>query len=191
MVIAAYLHDPLVHLASAGSLALLLGVAGVQKLRNRLAFAQVLQSYGQSLPGLLPAWSAAWLRAGLTYLLPVMELLAAVGVLASLWVPVSAAAAAVLLAMYAAVLAISVRLGNALEDCGCHFGGKPQPPSRALVWRNLLLVVLTLNLLMPMAVRPLVWFDALTMGLLLISVVVIYVLANQLISNHASLRALR
>lgn len=174
------IDDPLVHLASAGLLAWLLAAGGAQKLRNRPAFVEVLRRYGQ----------APRPRAVLSWLLPVMELLSAAGLLASGWLPWLAAPAAALLTLYALVLAHSVWRGKAIEDCGCHFGGKPQPPSPALVWRNLLLVGLTLNLLWPVAVRPLSWFDALTLAFLLIGAVVLYGLSHLLISNHAASRSL-
>ena len=174
------IDDPLVHFASAGLLALLLGLGGIQKLRNRAAFVQVLERYGQ----------ARGSRAVLSVLLPAMELLTAAGLLASVQIPWLAAPAALLLALYTLVLAISVWRGDAIQDCGCHFGGRPQPPSAALIWRNLLLIGLALNLLLPVAVRPLVWFDALTLVFLSISAVALYGLAHLLISNHAALRSL-
>ena len=46
------------------------------------------------------------------------------------------------------------------------------------------------NLLLPMADRPLQWFDALTLGLALMAGVAIYQLAHVLISNHALLKEL-
>ncbi|WP_220814371.1 MauE/DoxX family redox-associated membrane protein [Pseudomonas paralcaligenes] len=186
MVIATYLHDPLVHLTSAMAMALLLGASALHKLRDLDGFAQILQRYGQSLAGLLPGW----LQNLLVCLLPALELLAAAGLLASYWLAWAAAPAALLLAVYAGVLALSVWRGLAIDDCGCHFGGKRQPPSMALVWRNLLLVLLVVNLLAPMTGRVLVWFDALTLGFSLMSGVVLYLLANLLISNRVSLREL-
>lgn len=183
MVIAAYLHDPLVHLASAGALALLLGASALHKLRNRQGFAQVLVRYGELLGGRLPITV-------LTGLLPLLELLAAFGVLASFLWPAAAWSAALLLALYAAVLALGARRGKAIEDCGCHFGGKPQPPSAALAWRNLLLVVMALNLLAPVVARPLGWLDALVLGFAIGCGVALYLLANLLISNSVSLREL-
>lgn len=172
--------DPLVHLASAGLLALLLGSSGMQKLRNRSAFVQVLQRYGLG---------QGWRRA-LAFLLPVGEILSAAGLILCLKMPWLAAPAVVLLGLYAGVLAISVRRGEAIEDCGCHFGGKPQPPSVALVWRNLLLTGLALNLVLPATGRPLAWLDVLTLFFLLISATALYGLAHLLMANHAALRKL-
>lgn len=174
------IDDPLVHLASAGLLALLLGSSGMQKLRNRSAFDQVVQRYGLGQGS----------RRVLVILLPVVEILCAAGLLLSQEIPLLATPAVVLLGLYACVLAVSVRRGVAIEDCGCHFGGKPQPPSVALVWRNLLLTGLALNLVAPATGRPLAWFDVLTLFFLLISATALYGLAHLLMANHDALRKL-
>lgn len=181
MVIAAYLHDPVVHLTSAAGLALLLGASALHKLRDRPGFAQVLAGYDHAFGGRLPVAALAWA-------LPLLELLAAVGVLASFWSPLAAWPAALLLALYAAVLALGARRGAVIGDCGCHLGGTRQPPSCALAWRNLLLVVLALNLLAPVAARPLTGLDAPVLGFALGCGVALYLLANLLISNRLSLR---
>ncbi|MBA6109928.1 methylamine utilization protein MauE [Pseudomonas asiatica] len=181
MVIAELLHDPLVHVASVGALSLLLGAAALHKLHEPRAFADVLQRYAQ----VLGAWCAApvW-----TYALPMLEVLGAAGLLLGLWWPWTALPAVCLLVLYAGVLALAVRQGSAIEDCGCHFGGRPQPPAPALAWRNLLLALLACNLLAPMAERPLTWLDAFTLVFVFVSAAAVYLLANLLISNRASLR---
>lgn len=183
MVTFSWLHDPLIHLFSALGLALLLGLGGQGKLRDRQGFALVLEGYGQA----LGQWLPAALRGVLLLLLPALELLAAVGLLCSPWLGWSAIPAALLLGGYALVLAAS--LGR-VEDCGCHLGARRQPPAAALVWRNLLLVLMAFNLLLPMTDRPLQWLDALTLGLALMAGVAIYQLAHVLISNHALLKEL-
>lgn len=185
-MIATYLHDPVVHLSSALGLTLLLGAAALHKLHDRQGFARVLDNYGVALGGMLPHG----LRLVLARLLPWLEMIAAVGLVLSFWMPWTALLAGLLLALYALVLVASVARGAVIEDCGCHFGGKPQAPSMALVWRNVLLLLPMVNLMGPMQGRPLVWFDAVTLGFLLCSVAVFYLLANLLISNRISLRAL-
>ena len=186
MVIGAYLHDPVVHLISALALAALMASAGWHKLRNPDAFANVLSNYAQAMGFSLPGGA----RALLQYLLPGLELLAAAAVLMSPWLPVAAWPVVCLLALYALVLAVSAKRGAAIEDCGCHFGSKPQPPSMALAWRNVLLVLVAVNLTLPMLDRPWVWFDAVTGLFALLSAVMVYLLANLLISNRISLREL-
>ncbi|PMY73367.1 MULTISPECIES: MauE/DoxX family redox-associated membrane protein [unclassified Pseudomonas] len=186
MVISVYLHDPLVHLASAGGLALLLSAAGLHKLQRPQGFAVVLNGYGAELGSLLPTRLRTWLSG----LLPVLELLAAAGLLASLWQPWAACPALCLLAFYTLVLAIVALRGSSIADCGCHFGDRPQPPGWSLVLRNLLMLLPALNLVSPMIERPLLWFDGITLTFATAGGVVLYQLAHLLISNRASLRNL-
>lgn len=186
MVIAALLQDPLVHFASAGGLALLLGSAGLHKLRDGQGFAQVLQGYGAAFGKPLMGRTQTLLRV----LVPVLELLAAAGVLMSVWLPLAALPSVVLLALYAAVLALGARRGTAIKDCGCHWGGRPQAPSRGLVWRNLVLLLPALNLMLPALGRPLVWFDAISLAGALCGGLALYLLANLLVANRTSLHEL-
>ncbi|MBT8766693.1 MauE/DoxX family redox-associated membrane protein [Metapseudomonas boanensis] len=185
MVIAAFLQDPLVHFASAGGLALLLGSAGLHKVRDGQGFAQVLMGYGAAFGGQLTGLTGL-----LKVLVPALELLAAAGVVASVWWPLAALPAVSLLALYAGVLALAARRGAAIEDCGCHWGGRPQAPSAALAVRNLVLLLPTLNLLLPTQSRPLVWFDAISLAGALFGGLALYLLANLLVANRTSLHEL-
>ncbi|AOE85694.1 MauE/DoxX family redox-associated membrane protein [Pseudomonas sp. TCU-HL1] len=186
MVISTFLQDPMVHLASAGGLALLLGSAGLHKFRDGQGFARVLQGYGAVFGGHLMGRTQSLLRV----LVPSLELLAAASVLMSVWLPLAALPAVLLLALYAGVLALGARRGAAIEDCGCHWGGRPQAPSRGLVWRNLVLLLPALNLMLPAQGRPLVWFDAITLVGAVFSGLAFYLLANLLIANRTSLQEL-
>jgi hypothetical protein len=186
MVISIYLQDPVVHLASALGLGLLMGAAALHKLQVGQAFSRVLDDYATALGVALPLW----LRSVLGRLLPWLEMTAAIGLLMSVWVPWAALGAAILIALYAVVLAVSVARGAIIEDCGCNFGSKHQALSGALVWRNVLLLLPVLNLMTPMHDRPLVWLDAVTLGFVLPSIAALYILTNLLISNRVSLRAL-
>ena len=61
MVSVELLHDPLVHVASVGGLALLLGAAALHKLHDPRAFAEVLVAMNEQQRaewGLLPAGSS-------------------------------------------------------------------------------------------------------------------------------------
>jgi hypothetical protein len=176
------IDEPLLHLASAAALALLLGRAGLHKLHDPQTFARIFADYSVALGGLLPI--------RLANALPAMELLAAAAVLISPWKAMAALPAVFFLALYAAVLAVVAWRGASIADCGCHFGGAPQRPGAALVLRNLLLLLPALNLLMPMNERALVWFDAITLGFVLAGSVALYRLVHLLISNRTSLRQL-
>jgi hypothetical protein len=173
--------DPLWLNACAQGLALLLAAAGLHKLKAPRAFSAVLQGYR-----LLPAG----LLLPLGVLLALLELLAAAGLLWSPWRTPGALLAAGLLLLYALVMALSLWRATAVADCGCHFGGHRQRVSAALVWRNLLLVAVALNLLQPPLLRDSSWLDAVLGALLLLAGILFYLLANALIANASSAREL-
>ncbi|BAN48075.1 MauE/DoxX family redox-associated membrane protein [Metapseudomonas resinovorans] len=185
MVIAAFLQDPLVHFASAGGLSLLLGSAGLHKVRDGQGFALVLRGYGAAFGGPLMKLNGLF-----KVLVPALELLAAAGVVASVWWPLAALPAVALLALYAVVLALAARRGAAIQDCGCHWGGRPQAPGLALALRNLVLLLPALTLLLPTMSRPLVWFDAISLAGALCGGLALYLLANLLVANRTSLHEL-
>lgn len=174
-------NDPVWQWAVSLGLAGLLGSAALHKLRRPRVFAAVLQGYA-----LLPRW--AELPGGL--LLGTLELLAAAGLLFAPLRPLAATLAALLLLLYAVVLALSLRRGVALADCGCHAGSRRQPLSGALVVRNLLLAGLSLSLWLPPLERSLGWLDALVCGMALLLGAVFYQLANTLLANQSSAREL-
>ena len=175
------LTDPVWISASSLGLALLLGAAALHKWRDRAGFARVLQSYGLLFRGL---------DKPLTLLLAVLELATAAALLLPAWRTPAAFMAACLLLLYAAVMALSLLQGRQIADCGCHVGAQPQAVSTPLVWRNLLLVLLALNLLQTPGARVLGLFDGLVIGVLLLCGCVFYLLANTLIANQQTAREL-
>lgn len=186
MVTLGWLHDPLVHLTIMPGMALLFAFAALHKLTDQVRFALALEGYAQVFGLPLPTL----LQRVLSRLLPVLELLAALGLLYSLQQPLAALPALLLLVIYTLVLALTLRAGAALVDCGCHPGKQRQPPSAALVLRNLLLCGLTAALLWPAVPRSLGWFDLASLLGAGLSGVLLYALVNQLISNHSLLRRL-
>lgn len=174
-------NDPVWQWAVSLGLAWLLGSAALHKLRQPQAFVGVLQGYA-----LLPRWA----ERPTGFLLGGLELLAAVGLLCAWLRPLAATLAALLLLLYAAVLALSLRRGVQLADCGCHLGARQQRLSGALVWRNLLLLGLALSLWLPPLQRPLGWLDALVCLLALLLGALFYQLANTLLANQSSAREL-
>lgn len=175
------LSDPVWNTSLGLGLALLFAAAVVHKLRDRAGFTAVLQSYGLLPAGLIPSVGV---------LMPVLELVCASGLL----LPSSRASAALLavalLAVYAAVMALSLRQGRRIADCGCQFGEQQQVVSAPLVWRNLLLAVLASSLLLEPLRRELGLFDGLVIGFVLLGSCVFYLLANTLIANFQSAREL-
>ncbi|WP_321350425.1 MauE/DoxX family redox-associated membrane protein [Halopseudomonas oceani] len=186
MVTLGWLHDPLVHLTIMLAMALLFAVAALHKLTDQARFALALEGYARVFGLSLPMR----LQRALSRLLPVLELLAALGLLYSLQQPLAALPALLLLVIYTLVLALTLRADAALDDCGCNPGKQRQPPSAALVLRNLLLCGLTAMLLWPVAPRTLGWFDLASLLGAGVSCALLYALANQLISNHSLLRRL-
>lgn len=184
MVMLNWLHDPLVHVTIQLSIALLFALSALHKLADRPRFAIALEGYALVFGRLLPPT----LRQLLGWLLPALELAAAGALLVSLQQPLAALPAVSLLLLYTCVLQVSLKYGSAVADCGCHPGSRQQPPSQALVVRNLLLIALTCTLLWPASARALGWFDLLALVSTLATGVLLFALANQLISNHSLLR---
>ena len=175
------LRDPVWVSASSLGLALLLVTAGGHKLRDLAAFAETLRHYGLP-PG--------WLLRPLALSLALFELLAAGALLLPAGRPFGALLAALLLVLYAAAMVLSLLQGRRIADCGCQAGAQRQAVSWPLVWRNLLLAVLALNLLQPQGARELGLFDGLVALSLLACGCLFYLLANRLIANHHSAREL-
>ena len=161
-------------------MALLLGIAGWHKLRDRHGFMVVLQSYEVLVPGLVRP---------VALLLPLLEIGIAGGLLA-VRQPFVVWLAATLLLTYALAMALSLLQGRRIADCGCQAGARRQAVSWPLVWRNLMLMLLTLNLLLPSSGRILVFFDWLVIGCVVLSASAFYLLANTLIANQHSAREL-
>lgn len=116
--------------------------AALGKLRHLTVFRGVLANYR-----LLPPWAVG---AG-HLLLPAAELVVGLGMLA---VPRAAGpSAALLLAVFAAAMAINLRRGRRDIDCGCHQSALRQRLSWTLVCRNGVLALLALTAALPQT-RP-------------------------------------
>ena len=175
------LGEPVWLTAISLGLALLLGAAGVHKLRDKPGFTVVLQRYGLLPQGLIRP---------VALLLPWLEIGAAAGLLLAFRQPFGVWLAAALLLTYGAAMAHSLLRGRRIADCGCQAGAQRQAVSWPLVWRNLILLLLALNLLLPPSGRILVFYDWLVIGCVLLSGSAFYLLANSLIANQNSAREL-
>lgn len=138
--------DPLPVLVASACLVLLMGHAGVSKLRDRSLFEQHLAAY--RVPNAL--------LAPLGWALPLLECVCALLLLGP-WRAAGAALCALLLLLYALAMVRPLRAGSRL-DCGC--GGEPLALSWALVWRNLALLPVAALAGAAALVRPLGWADA-------------------------------
>jgi len=170
--------DPVLDMALRGAVAFLFIFAAWHKMRDPIAFWQVLDAY-QLLPEKLvrPASRLvplAELGTGFTLLaLPssVMPLVMAIG----LWT------------LYGAAISINLLRGRTQLECGCGGVAADQTIRWALVVRNIVLVGCTALLFLPAAVRELLWLDFGTIlfgGLML---VLLYAATDHLLRNAALL----
>ncbi len=147
--------DPVLALTLRLVLAGLFATAAAAKLRRREAFEGIVANY-RLLP---PALVAPFAR-----LLPWAELVTAGLLLLPATARLGALAAGLLLAVFAAAMAINILRGRTAIDCGCFVGFTRQRIGWSLVVRNLLLVGACGVLLLPPAARPLGAFDLFTVA---------------------------
>jgi hypothetical protein len=120
--------------------------AAIAKLRHRDLLPGVIANY-RLLPAALVAPAAL--------LLPPVELVVAIGLLACNR-PLAVVAAVVLLLVFAAAMAINIRRGRRHIDCGCGHAGLRQQLGWPMVGRNLVMAaVLGLRLAAPGEPTPL------------------------------------
>ncbi|MGH7905278.1 MAG: MauE/DoxX family redox-associated membrane protein [Candidatus Binataceae bacterium] len=174
--------DPAVTwLVSLGA-AIIFIASSAMKLRDLGMFESAVDNY-RILPELLVK--------PLAYLIPLIELIAAIAIAAP---PSRTAGAAVLLALLAAfTLAIVVNLarGRYDVDCGCFGPALKQTLSWWLVARNGALAIVLALALLPEAARPLDPLDGVTIGFGVATLIVLYVSINYVFANIPRLRELR
>lgn len=173
--------DPVPAHAAAAFLSLLLLGSAAGKLRDLALFRAALDNYRLVPQVLLPVVAVA---------LPVAEALAG---LALLFVGTRAGgawAALALLGLVTAAIVVNLRRGRAGIDCGCG-GAGGQPLSAGLVVRNVVLCGLCLLSTQPLSARPTVWLDLLASLLAALFALGFYAVANQLLTHHPRLIALR
>lgn len=120
---------PVLGVAASVAVALLLAVAGFDKLRHRDLLPGVIANY-RLLPEALVAPAAL--------LLPAAELLVAAGLVLGV-APAAPLAAIALLLVFAAAMAINIGRGRRHIDCGCGHAGLRQQLGWGQVARNLVL----------------------------------------------------
>ncbi len=107
-------------------------VAGAQKLRHRAVLRGVIANY-RLLPDMLVAPTAE--------LLPPLEVALGLLLLTGVGRPFAPLGAMLLLAVFAAAMAINIRRGRSHIDCGCNQSFLRQPLRWSLVMRNALLML--------------------------------------------------
>lgn len=174
--------DPVIVNAAAASLAIVLLVGAWQKLRDVGAFEIAIDAY-ELLP---PAASAPLAR-----VLPLLEAAAGLLLLPEATRAAGVMLAAAVLGLVTAAVAINLRRGRTDVGCGCGGLEDEQTLSWALVARNGALFALLAAAAAAPAVRPLVWFDFLSVGAGALVLYGLYVVASQLIANAPRLARLR
>ena len=146
-------------------LAVVFGAAALAKLRDLDMFQGVVEQYRLLPVVLVPPFAR---------MLPLVELVAALGLL----LPATRAPAAVtligLLLLFAAAMAINLARGRSDIDCGCFLAVRKQRISWPLVMRNLVLAGFGVMLLGEGTGRPLAALDWVTIGAAAASLLLLY-----------------
>jgi hypothetical protein len=177
--------DPAVGLLLVATIALLFASAGVHKLRDLRRFDEIFSAYG-----VLPAVS----RWHLSWLVPVLELAVAVGLLIDGSRLYAAVAGIVLLLAYASAIGINLRRGRRDLACGCGGPDERRPIAPWMVWRNVVIGLALVCTLAPWTGRPLGFTDAVTVTFGLLTLALIYLCIDQLmgyVQRAAHLRGSR
>lgn len=173
MDVAVLLADPITAMALAGCFALILFAAAWHKLADGLMFEAALDAY-QLLPGAL---TAVFARA-----LPIAEAVVGIGLLVPATRNAALPAFAVLMAIYAAAMAINLLRGRSQIDCGC--GAEVHLLSWALVARNAVLSLTALALCRTSVAREFDWLDGVTLIGGVLALYAGYLLCDELLRQH-------
>lgn len=155
-------------------LAMVFLTAAWHKLREREAFARVLNNYGLTPGSANPV---------LVWLLALNEIACAGLLLAHS--ATGAVYAASLLFTYALIMGIMLLQGKRDMDCGCSGPARKQGLSAALLWRNAALIGIALLLLLPTNERALTWLDGVQLLLAGVSASLLYLASEHLLANQA------
>jgi hypothetical protein len=173
--------DPAVAVALRSALALLFLFAAAHKLRDLTAFRAAVAGYELVPRAGLPLFAtmivAAEMTVGATLLIPAGAALAAVG-------------AAALLATYTIAIGINLLRGRRHIDCGCAGPAGRLHLGPALIARNAFLIGAALGAALPVAARPLLWLDAVTILASVTALCLIYAAAGAALANASRLRDL-
>jgi len=177
--------DPAIGFLLVAVVALLFGSAALHKLRDLKRFDEIFAAYG--VVGVISRWHLAWL-------VPVLELATALGLLADVTRPYAVALGALLLLSYAIAIGINLRRGRRDLACGCGGPDERRPIAPWMVWRNVLIALVVLSTLAPWSARPLGVTDAVTVVFGVLTLALIYLCVDQLmgyLQRVAQLRGIR
>lgn len=175
--------DPVLAVVLRGALALLFVVAALHKLRDRHAFRATLDAYA-----LLPSG----LTAPLARAVPLVELTAAILIVAPRAATAGAVLAVLLLSVYALAMGVNLLRGRRDLDCGCMGPGARSPVGPGLVVRNLVLIAAALVAgFAPLHARALVWVDFVTVPLAVAVLAALYAAVERVLALAPTVASLR
>jgi uncharacterized membrane protein YphA (DoxX/SURF4 family) len=166
--------DPAIGSLIVGCFTLLFLNAASHKLRDLQQFAQIFAAYG--IAPAIARWQLSWL-------VPLLEIGVAAGLVAPRSRAVAAVAGACLLLSYAIAISINLRAGRIAIACGCGGLDERRPIAAWMVWRNLLLATVLGGALLPWSARALEWTDAVTITFGLAAMIVLYSCAERLLGE--------
>jgi uncharacterized membrane protein YphA (DoxX/SURF4 family) len=174
--------DPAIGLLLVGVVALLFGSAALHKLRDLGRFDEIFAAYG--VLSVISRWRLSWI-------VPMLELGTALGLLADATRPYAAALGALLLLSYAIAIGINLRRGRRDLACGCGGPDERRPIAPWMVWRNVLIALVVLSTLAPWSARPLGLTDGVTVVFGLLTLALIYLCADPLMGYLQRVTQLR
>ena len=166
--------DPALDMALRGAAAALFATAAWHKLRDPIAFWQVLAAYR-----LLPEPLAR----PVSVLVPLAESAMALGLLFLPSSPAPIIAALSLWVLYGIAMAINLLRGRTQLDCGCGGLAADQTIGWALVGRNALLTGFAALLLLPTGTRAVLWLDGVTALFGALILLLLYASCDHLMRN--------
>ena len=169
--------DPVLYWIASLSLAVLWLCAALDKSRGREKFQQVLENY-KLLPSVLVPPVAL--------IIPPLEFLLALGLIAPPTHSIAAALSAALLLAYAMAIGVNLLRGRIHIDCGCSLG-KKRAISWWLVLRNCVLASFAVALLLPLGERQWHLEDSIITLLVTVFICVSYPLVYMIIDNMNSM----
>lgn len=167
--------DPVVVWLTSIAVAAVLAHGGQHKLRARLVFAATLRDY-RLLPDAMVAPAS--------FLVPLLELLAAMALMLPQYRLAGTVLAGGLLLVYTLAMAINIVRGRRYIDCGCAGPAQRQPISNWLIVRNVLLMALIIPNLAGSLPRTVIWVDYMTIGLGAAALIILYGVGNGLAANQ-------
>lgn len=168
--------DPAIVLTLRSSLALLLLVAAAHKLSNMAAFRSAAAGYE-----IVP-------RAAVRPF-AVLVVLAELILASALVIPDTGAPAALgagaLLAVYTMAIGVNLVRGRRNIDCGCLGPAGARPLGPGLIVRNTILLGVALAAALPVAPRPLLWLDLLTVAAAAAALNLLFVASAAALANES------